>query len=49
MRLKKVIDRSTDFGTLRSRNDLISFTLKIIIYIIPAIIMGHSTDIFVKK
>lgn len=49
MKLNKIIDRSTDFGTFRSRNDLISFTLKIIFYIIPALILGHSTDIVVQK
>jgi hypothetical protein len=49
MELFKIIDRATDFGTLRSRNDLLSFTLKIMVYIIPAVILGHSTDITVKK
>lgn len=49
MNLSKIIDRATDFGTLRSRNDLLSFTLKIIVYIIPAVILGHFTDITVKK
>ena len=49
MKLSKIINRSTDFGTIRSRNDLISFTLKIMIYIIPAVILGHFTDIAIKK
>jgi hypothetical protein len=49
MKLSKIIDRATDFGTLRSRNDLLSFTLKIMIYIIPAVILGHFTDIYIKK
>ena len=49
MKLSKIIDRATDFGTLRSRNDLLSFTLKIMVYIIPAVILGHFTDITVKK
>ena len=49
MKLSKIIDRTTDFGTLRSRNDLLSFTLKIMIYIIPAVILGHFTDIAIKK
>ena len=48
MELSKIIDRTTDFGTLRSRNDLLSFALKIMIYIIPAVILGHFTDIFVQ-
>jgi len=49
MELFKIIDRSTDFGTLRSRNDLYSFTLKIMVYIIPAVILGHFTDTVIKK
>lgn len=49
MKLFKIIDRTTDFGTIRSRNDLFSFTMKIFIYIIPAVILGHFTDISVKK
>ena len=49
MTIFKIIDRTTDFGTLRYRNDLLSFTLKIIIYIIPAVILGHFTDISVQK
>jgi hypothetical protein len=49
MKLIEIIHRSTDFGTLRSRNDLLSFTLKIILYIIPAVILGDFTDIAVKN
>jgi hypothetical protein len=49
MSIFKIIDRATDFGTLRSRNDLLSFILKIIVYIIPAVILGHFTDIIVTK
>jgi hypothetical protein len=49
MKLSKIIDRTTDFGSIRSRNDLISFTLKIMIYIIPGVILGHFTDITIKK
>lgn len=49
MKVSKIIARSTDFGTRRSQNDLFSFALKILIYIIPALILGHFTDITVKK
>lgn len=48
MNLYKIIDQATDFGTLRSRNDLLSFTLKIMVYIIPAIILGHYIDVNFK-
>lgn len=49
MRLYDIIERATDFGTFRSRDNFFSFSLKIILYIIPAIILGISTDITIKK
>ena len=49
MTIFKIIDRTTDFGTIRSRNDLLSFTLKIVIYIIPSVLLGHFTDTVVQK
>ena len=49
MRVYDIIERATDFGTFRSRDNFFSFTLKIILYIIPAIILGTYTDITIKK
>lgn len=49
MKLSKIIDRTTDFGTRRSRHELISFTLKIMMYIFPTVILGHFTDIAIQK
>lgn len=49
MNFCKIIDQATDFGTFRSRNDLISFTIKILVYIIPAVIMGHYIDVSFKN
>jgi hypothetical protein len=49
MKLLKIIDRSTYFGSFREQNDLLLFTLKIMIYIIQAVILGHFTDINVQK
>lgn len=49
MKVSKIIERSIDFGTLRSRNDLFSFTLKIMMYVIPAVVLGYYTDNIVKK
>jgi len=49
MRIYDVIERATDFGTLRSRNNFFSFTLKILIYIIPAVLLGNYTDITIKR
>lgn len=49
MKLLNIIQRATDFGTLRSRTNFFSFTLKCLFYIIPAIILGHYTDIYIEK
>jgi hypothetical protein len=48
-KLLTMIERATDFGSFRSRNHLFPFMLKIIMYIIPALILGHYTDVIVKK
>lgn len=44
MKLFTILEKATDFGTFRSRKHLFSFTLKIILYIFPAVILGHFTD-----
>lgn len=49
MRLSDIFQRATEFGTLRSRDNFFSFTLKILFYIIPAVILGNYTDITVKR
>jgi hypothetical protein len=49
MVLPDILKRATNFGTLRSRDNFFSFTLKILIYIIPAVILGNYTDITVKR
>ena len=47
--LNNIIERATDFGTLRSRDNFFSFALKCMFYIIPAIILGNYTDIIIQK
>ncbi len=49
MKLVNIIQRATDFGTFRSRKNFFSFTLKIIFYIIPAIVLGNYTDITIQR
>ena len=49
MKLFNIIKRATDFGTLRSRENFFSFTLKCIFYIVPAIILGNYTDLIIEK
>lgn len=49
MRIYDIFERATDFGTFRSRDNFFSFTLKILIYIIPAVILGSYTDNSIKK
>ena len=49
MKLGNVIQRAVDFGTLRSRKNFFSFTLKCFFYIIPAVILGNYTDTTIKN
>ena len=49
MRLFNIIDRATDFGSFRSRKHFLSFLLKILLYILPAVLIGNYTDILVAK
>lgn len=44
-----IIKDAIEFGTLRSQNNFFSFTLKIFFYIVPAIILGKVTDVYVEK
>jgi hypothetical protein len=47
-RLLLAIDRATDFGTFRARETYLSFFIKILFFIFPAIIFGYYTDKFVS-
>lgn len=47
--LLDIFERGTDFGTFRSRENLFSFTIKCIFYIIPAIILGIYTDVTIRR
>jgi undecaprenyl pyrophosphate phosphatase UppP len=49
MKLRDILQRATEFGTLSSRDNLFSFTLKILLYIFPAIILGNYTDTIIQK
>jgi hypothetical protein len=49
MNLNNIIKRSTDFGTCHSRKDFVSFALKCIFYIVPAVVLGNYTDIIIQK
>ena len=49
MKIYNIIERVTDFGTLRSRDNFFSFTLKNLFYIIPAVILGNYTDNSIQK
>jgi hypothetical protein len=49
MRVSDILERAFDFGTERSHDNFVSFTLKILFYIIPACILGKHTDKTVKK
>ena len=49
MNIYEIFERALDFGTLRSRNNFFSFVLKILFYIIPAVILGNYNDMIIKK
>ena len=48
MKLIHIFEKATDFGSFRSHENLFSFSLKVLLYILPAVILGHYTDIAVK-
>lgn len=47
--LNNILRNATEFGTFRSRENFLSFTLKCIFYIIPAIVLGNFTDITIQR
>lgn len=47
MKIRNIIQRATIFGTCHSHKNYFSFMLKIIFYIIPAVIIGHYTDVLI--
>lgn len=49
MKLYDIFQRATNFGTVRSHDNFFSFTLKILFYIIPAVILGNYTDAAVER
>ena len=49
MKHNSVFGRATSFGTLRARENFLSFALKCSFYILPAVILGNFTDIAVQK
>jgi hypothetical protein len=49
MKILDIIKRALDFGTLRSRENFLAFTLKSLVYIIPAVLFGNYTDITILK
>jgi len=48
MRMLTMLKTATEFGTFRSRHHFLSFTLKCFFYIIPAVLLGNYTDVFIK-
>jgi uncharacterized membrane protein len=48
MNVSDIFQRATAFGTFRSRSSFASFALKILFYILPAVLLGYSTDRFIK-
>ena len=42
--LLNTLKQGTDFGKFHRKENLFSFTLKCLFYIIPAVLLGNSTD-----
>ncbi len=49
MVLHDLIQRATEFGWFRSRENFFSFALKCIFYIVPAVVLGNYTDTTIKR
>lgn len=49
MKILNIMERATDFGSIRSRKHFLSFLLKIWLYIIPALILGNYTDVTIQN
>ena len=49
MKKRSIIHSSIEFGTFHARENILSFTLKCMFYIIPAVILGNHTDITIKN
>lgn len=47
--MQTIISRATNFGTFESRKGIYSFMLKILFFMIPAIIIGHSIDTYIEN
>jgi len=48
MNLFNIVNKGTNFGTYHYRHNIFSFILRLLFYIIPAVILGYYTDIVVK-
>lgn len=40
----RIFDLATDFGTFRARDNFFAFAFKVVLYMIPAVLLGYSTD-----
>jgi hypothetical protein len=45
MNIGEIINKATNFGTIKHNDNFISFFMKILFYFIPASILGHYTDL----
>ena len=48
MNLINIVNKGTNFGTYHYKHNIFSFTIRLLFYVIPAIILGYYTDIIVK-
>jgi uncharacterized membrane protein YraQ (UPF0718 family) len=43
------LKQATDFGKYRTKEHFLSFILKCLFYIIPAVLLGNIIDVFIQK
>ena len=47
MNIVEIINKATNFGTIKHNDNFISFFIKILFYFVPASILGHYTDVII--
>ena len=47
MNIVDIINKATNFGTIKHNDNFISFFIKILFYFVPASILGHYTDVII--
>jgi hypothetical protein len=44
MKFYNIFEKAIDFGSLRSRDNILSFSFKFVFYFLPSLLLGYFTD-----